>query len=856
MLRALGLMVVVYVFLTSASAAVLTVGPGKQYASPSAIPETALQDGDTIEIDAGVYPRDARIWRQHNLTIRGVGGRAILDSQGVTVDGKGIWLLQGQQTTIAGIEFHGAAVPSENGAGIRLEGRGLTVRDCAFRWNQMGVLTGEDRESDVLIESSEFDHTLPTSGNSHNIYIGRIRSFTLQYSWSHGAAIGHLVKSRAQQTNILYNRLVDDSGGNASYEVDIPNGGTAVVLGNIIRQDPNTDNTVMVSYGAEALQSGVPHTLVVGHNTMIQDHPNGIVVQTGAAVPPASVTIANNLMVGAGKAWYVGQVAQPVPPGNIMQPSLPLLDPTNGNYRPVAATPGIDAAVPHSIQPQWIYTHPLTKQARTLVGRALDVGAYEYGLPVPAVPSALSAPVLRAALVPSPPRVDLAWTGQLSESAEPLTYRVTRDGQPLIAGVTGQRYTDSAIVYPGPRYAYTVEAHQGGAVSPLSAPVSAGGSTWDGQFASIPDNTAVLLGGYDCATRTGFSDCRKISDYSRMIYDPFLHRLLAFGGGHASTMRDDVETYDIATRTWASDYPPTPCGEMNTVTNFNGDLGIWKSSGHPIARHTYDSLVMVPNPPQLIMMRQGTNIQGLTCSYPAPGQSQYQWGKIARYDLQTKQWRFDLNTTAVGYAHGDPDGDFAAYEYDPLSGNVVIVSQYSLWIYDLDTQVRTALRQNNDAAFGYAQNLVYFPPNQKHYYMTNGGTVFEVALDRVNWYNSTVTKLVSTGDHPAARETGWAYDDVNQVIGGGIRDGVFAAYDPVTRVWTKRIIGTLPAGGVVGSMPYHTLDYSPRDNLYFFMTDVGDPSPAVTQLWAYRYKHPARTGPVFTGTTTLHIHAQ
>src|SRR6185437_5986232 len=58
-------------------------------------------------------------------------------------------------------------------------------------------------------------------------------TFTLQYSWSHDAYIGHTVKSRAAINNIYYN-LVSDQLGGVSYILDFPLGGTAYVVGNVL----------------------------------------------------------------------------------------------------------------------------------------------------------------------------------------------------------------------------------------------------------------------------------------------------------------------------------------------------------------------------------------------------------------------------------------------------------------------------------------------------------------------------------------------------------------------------------------------------------------------------------------------
>ena len=69
------------------------------------------QDGDTVEIEPGIYRHDVAIWRQDNLTIRGLGGGAVLEADGASAEDKAIWVIRGGTITIENIEFRGARVP-------------------------------------------------------------------------------------------------------------------------------------------------------------------------------------------------------------------------------------------------------------------------------------------------------------------------------------------------------------------------------------------------------------------------------------------------------------------------------------------------------------------------------------------------------------------------------------------------------------------------------------------------------------------------------------------------------------------------------------------------------------------------
>jgi len=95
----LGAMIVDF---TKSANAQITVGPGKNYEKPSEAAAVA-QDGDIIEIDAGIYDGDVTIWTQNNLIIRGVNGRAHLRANGNHAQGKGIWVIKGDSTTVENI---------------------------------------------------------------------------------------------------------------------------------------------------------------------------------------------------------------------------------------------------------------------------------------------------------------------------------------------------------------------------------------------------------------------------------------------------------------------------------------------------------------------------------------------------------------------------------------------------------------------------------------------------------------------------------------------------------------------------------------------------------------------------------
>jgi hypothetical protein len=396
-------------FVPSAHAATLQVGPGKPFATPCAA-IAAASSGDRIEIDStGNYSGDVCQWSTSNLTIVGVGtGRAVINAAGNNSGGKGIWVISGNNTTVENIEFSGATVPDMNGAGIRQEGNNLTVRNCYFHNNQDGILTGGGN-STILIEFSEFFHNGAGDGFSHNLYIGNIGKLIFRYNYSHGAVIGHLLKSRAAENDIYYNRLSDEATGTASYEIDLPNGGLSFVIGNLIEKGPQAQNTALVSYQAEGAASGNPdHELFVINNTMVNDlgHGTFVVVDSSVTVP---AIIKNNIFQGSGSVTNQASAVK----ANNFAGNASLVNPANFDYHLLAGSPAIDAGADPgqgagvALAPIFQYVHPSCAEGRTTTGAAIDIGAYEFnggnatappnapsrcGAPPPPAPSASLAP--------------------------------------------------------------------------------------------------------------------------------------------------------------------------------------------------------------------------------------------------------------------------------------------------------------------------------------------------------------------------------------------------------------------------------------------------------------------------------
>jgi hypothetical protein len=369
------------------SARVLEVGPARALTLPSQAAAVA-QDGDTVLIDAGVYV-DACRWTAHNLLLRGTGGFAHVKDR--TYGGKAIWVIQGNNATVEWIEFSGATVPDKNGAGIRQEGVNLTVRSCFFHDNEDGILAGDNVASRILLEYCEFARNGFGDGYSHNMYINHIAEFTIRYSYVHHARVGHNIKSRAHRTFIICNGITSGDDGTTSREIDLPNGGLAIVAGNVIVHGGSTQNSNLIGYGQEGLSNPV-HSLFVTHNTVVTARNAGTFVSV-PAIGCDTVVLKNNLF--AGRAEPFGGAASVFDSAaNFLARDIADLrfsDPGNFDFHPLVNSPAVDAAQDAGsawglpLLPAMEYVHPAAARFRVLAGTA-DAGALEY-LPPVSIPS-------------------------------------------------------------------------------------------------------------------------------------------------------------------------------------------------------------------------------------------------------------------------------------------------------------------------------------------------------------------------------------------------------------------------------------------------------------------------------------
>lgn len=376
---------------------VITVGPGKQFQTICAAVAAAVA-GSTIEIDAGIYPNESCTLNLNNVTIKALGGQAHLrwgtgdhtTHASLIPNGKGIFIVQGDNITLENLEFSGAKVADENGAGIRYEGGNLTIRNSKFHDNENGILGQGGLAHTLWIEGSIFERNgyCPSGFCAHNLYIGTMGRFVFFNSKSVDPREGHTLKSRSQVTEILYSFL-STKNSDGSYEIDLPNGGRAFVIGNVIEQGANTGNSSILAWGAEGATNPNPELRVI-NNTFYNWRTSGATfVQVSGSV---ALSIKNNIFAGGG-VQLVGGATDLAS----NKTSSAFVNTAAGDFHLTSSSDAINAGVApgtaggYDLTPVWEYVEPAGKITRTLTG-TIDVGAYESNFAPPPPPPPPSNP--------------------------------------------------------------------------------------------------------------------------------------------------------------------------------------------------------------------------------------------------------------------------------------------------------------------------------------------------------------------------------------------------------------------------------------------------------------------------------
>lgn len=286
----------------SAFADELRVGEDEEFWTPSEAANYA-KAGDTIVIREGRY-EDCAVWRANDLVIRAEGEGAEIHGQ--VCQKKALWVTRGHGITIENITFTGAKAPDGNGAGIRAEGRDLTVRNSRFVDNQGAILGIERPRSEVIIEGSTFLRNGQCErGCAHAIYFNEIALLRIVDSEFRETRVTHNIKSQARRTEVIDSIIVDGDNGSSSYAVDLSFGGDAEIRGNRIHKGKNSDNQkAAVAVAAQGARYNT-HRILLADNSFESDAPGSAALVYNFdpdRIDKETIILRNNKISGNAKA--------------------------------------------------------------------------------------------------------------------------------------------------------------------------------------------------------------------------------------------------------------------------------------------------------------------------------------------------------------------------------------------------------------------------------------------------------------------------------------------------------------------------------------------------------------------------
>jgi hypothetical protein len=243
--------------------ATLKVGPNQTYKAPSAAAAVA-KNGDHIEIEPGQY-FDCAVLNADDLVIEGTDPGVVITDK--TCMGKGLFVIEGSNTTVRNLTLTRSRVPDMNGAGIRLDKGNLTVDNVKFIDNQTGILGGVAGTT-VTIRNSDFDRNgTCQAACAHGIYIENVDLLRVENSHFSNTRQAHSIKSRALRIEVIGCTIMDGPEGTSSYLIEAANGGALIVRDNTLEKGPKSENhNAAIAIGTEGIAHPTPEITITNNN--------------------------------------------------------------------------------------------------------------------------------------------------------------------------------------------------------------------------------------------------------------------------------------------------------------------------------------------------------------------------------------------------------------------------------------------------------------------------------------------------------------------------------------------------------------------------------------------------------------
>ncbi|EIM63568.1 right-handed parallel beta-helix repeat-containing protein [Desulfobacter postgatei] len=221
----------------------IEIDAGTAYEETSALPYIAVDDLAIVGVSGGLG------LRAHIYPANGIGGRNAFLSN--TTNGSSAGL------TLKWLEISDVYGTSKNSPAVRMHNTdvatSLLIEDCKIYDSYNGLLVGHCPNLDVTLRRTEIYGGGTGGGQEHNIYVGTVNKFLMEYCYTHDSKGGQLIKTRGKYNRIQYNRITDEGVlHNSNYPIDIPSGGESYVIGNLVQKAEGATVDTFVNYGREA----------------------------------------------------------------------------------------------------------------------------------------------------------------------------------------------------------------------------------------------------------------------------------------------------------------------------------------------------------------------------------------------------------------------------------------------------------------------------------------------------------------------------------------------------------------------------------------------------------------------------
>jgi hypothetical protein len=286
-------------FAHAAAARVLDVGPHAPIASIGAAARDA-RDGDTVHITAGTY-YECAAWGASHLTIEGDGPATVITDN--ACQGKAAFVIVGNDVTVRDLVLTRVRVADGNGAGIRGEGRDLTLDGVGFVNNQYGLLVGANGGTLRLLHCRFDDNGASPDGRpTHAISAAGLDRLSIEDSSFSHERTGDYIFAHAGSVAITGSRFSDSGGGMRGALIQV-SGGSIALAGNTIdlaEAAADRPGAILATGDAGHIEVRGNTLIEPGHAIpLLRDWTGGTTVQQDNHVPQDVAAVSDS-----GRLWH------------------------------------------------------------------------------------------------------------------------------------------------------------------------------------------------------------------------------------------------------------------------------------------------------------------------------------------------------------------------------------------------------------------------------------------------------------------------------------------------------------------------------------------------------------------------